>query len=167
MAELIPRENLQPSLLDRLTDDEPDQQSESREKRVLSMDRLRAGVLRDLQWLLNTCNLEAIEPLDDHPIIAGSVLNYGIPDLTGLTSSTIDLPALERVLKLAIQEFEPRISPKSLKVRVHHRQEAMDHNALAFEIEGELWANPLPMHLALRTEVDLESGEFKVSEDRD
>ena len=36
MAELTPKERLQPSLLDRLTDDEPEQQQESRDKRVLS-----------------------------------------------------------------------------------------------------------------------------------
>jgi len=57
MAELAPRERLQPSLLDRLTDDEPDQEVESRERRVLSVRGLREGVLRDLAWLLNTTNL--------------------------------------------------------------------------------------------------------------
>ena len=41
MAELAPRERLQPSLLDRLTDDEPDQEVESRERRVLSVRGLR------------------------------------------------------------------------------------------------------------------------------
>jgi type VI secretion system protein ImpF len=53
MAELTPQERLQPSLLDRLTDEEPDQLQESREKRVLSMSRLRDFVLRDLAWLFN------------------------------------------------------------------------------------------------------------------
>lgn len=33
MAELTPKDRLQPSLLDRLTDDEPDKTQESREKR--------------------------------------------------------------------------------------------------------------------------------------
>ncbi|MCY2964699.1 MAG: type VI secretion system baseplate subunit TssE, partial [Planctomycetota bacterium] len=42
MAELTSQERLQPSLLDRLTDDAPDQKSESRERRVLSVSGMRA-----------------------------------------------------------------------------------------------------------------------------
>jgi len=30
--------------------------------------------------------------------------------------------------------------------------------ALSFEIEGEMWAQPLPDHLFVKTEVDLETG---------
>ncbi len=48
MAELTPQERLQPSLLDRLTDDRPQETRESRERRVLSMRQLRASVMRDL-----------------------------------------------------------------------------------------------------------------------
>jgi len=44
VAELTAQERLQPSLLDRLTDDEPDQSQESREKRVLLMSRLAGSV---------------------------------------------------------------------------------------------------------------------------
>ena len=60
MAELSPKERLQPSLLDRLTDDEPDEQEESRDRRVLSMSQLRQSVLRDVGWLLNTRSLESV-----------------------------------------------------------------------------------------------------------
>ena len=116
MADLIPRERLQPSLLDRLTDDEPEKKVESRERRVLSVERLREGVLRDMSWLLNTTNMECIEDLGDHEGLADSVLNYGIPDLTGITSSSIDVPALERLLQQAIERFEPRIAKRSLKI---------------------------------------------------
>jgi type VI secretion system protein ImpF len=47
-------DRLQPALLDRLTDDEPDQQSESSQNAVVSKSRLKRTVLRDLVWLLNT-----------------------------------------------------------------------------------------------------------------
>ena len=60
MAEqLLPQERLQPALLDRLTDDEPDKKQEPREARVLSKSRLRQSVLRDLAWLFNATRLEA------------------------------------------------------------------------------------------------------------
>jgi len=54
MAELTPLEKLQPCLLDRLTDDEPNISEESRNQRVISVQRYRRGVLRDLEWLFNT-----------------------------------------------------------------------------------------------------------------
>ena len=43
MAELLPQERLQPSLLDRLTDDAPESKEESRDKRVLNLAQLRAA----------------------------------------------------------------------------------------------------------------------------
>jgi type VI secretion system protein ImpF len=53
MAELFQKERLQPSLLDRLADDEPYKKTESRDQRVLSFHKLKQFVLRDLQWLLS------------------------------------------------------------------------------------------------------------------
>lgn len=38
----------------------------------------------------------------------------------------------------------------------------MNHNALSFEIEGDLWAQPVPLRLLLQTDVDLESGHVRV-----
>ena len=64
MAELSLQERLQPSLLDRLTDNEPDSNDESRAQRVLSLNRLKRSVLRDLAWLLNSGNLANTEDLD-------------------------------------------------------------------------------------------------------
>src|SRR5215207_4929270 len=103
MAELTPRVRLQPSLLDRLTDDEPDKQQESREKRVLSPDKLRESVRRDQTWLFNTPQMSAVQDLTDYPYVADSVLNFGIPDVAGKTVSTIDRGALETQLLRAIR----------------------------------------------------------------
>src|SRR3546814_8846085 len=109
MAELTTQERLQPSLLDRVSDDEPEVTQESRERRVLSVQKLREVVLRDLAWLFNAVNLTAVADLDDHPEIPNSVLNYGLPDMAGRTVSGIDLIGLERLLWQAIVDFEPRI----------------------------------------------------------
>jgi type VI secretion system protein ImpF len=38
----------------------------------------------------------------------------------------------------------------------------MSHNAMRFDIEAELWAQPLPLRLFLRTEIDLETGSATV-----
>ena len=164
MPELVPRERLQPSLLDRLTDEEPGNTQESRERRVLSPQKLRELVRRDLGWLFNAINLASVEDLTAYPQVARSVLNYGLPDLTGHTASGMDRPQLERMLRQVVRDFEPRILPASIRVKLVVDETKMSHNAMLFDIEGELWAQPLPVRLYLRTELDLEVGAIQVSD---
>ena len=162
MAELSQKERLQPSLLDRLTDDDPDKLNETREQRVLSLNKLRGCVLRDLAWLLNTGKLEAVQNLEDYPLVAHSVINYGIPDLTGTTVSSANTFDIEQQVKQAIWDFEPRILHDSVRIKLSISEQQMNHNAMAFDIEGDLWAQPLPLRLYLRTELDLETGSMEI-----
>lgn len=157
MAELTQKERLQPALLDRLTDDEPDKKQESREKRVLTIHKLRESVLRDLSWLLNTTNLEAVVNLDPTPEVIHSVLNYGLQDIAGTVASSADAGELQRKLRQVLIDFEPRILRESLNIRVSVSDEQMNANSMTFEIEGDLWGQPLPQRLYLRTVVDLDS----------
>ena len=163
MAELTPTERLQPSLLDRLTDEEPARSQESRNRRVLSIQKLRESVLRDVAWLLNTTNMADATLAERYPHVAQSVVNYGLPDLAGVTATAVDVAELESLVRQAILDFEPRILRNTLQVKAHTGEE-MNHNALVFEIHGELWAQPVPLELFLKTEIDLESGDIAVSE---
>lgn len=164
MAELTTQERLQPSLLDRLTDDEPGKSEESREKRVISANRLREYVTRDMAWLLNCVNMCADDELADYPEVARSVLNFGIPDLTGSALSGVDASALQRKIRAAIVAFEPRLTASTLQVTINTDSARMDRQSLTFNIESEMWAQPIPLNLYLKTEVDLETGAFHVSE---
>lgn len=164
MAELTTQERLQPSLLDRLTDDEPGKHDESRDKRVITANRLRECVTRDIAWLLNCVNLGADEALADYPEVARSVLNFGIPDLTGTALAGVDAATLQRQLRAALLAFEPRLTASTLRVTVNTDGTRMDRQSLVFNIESEMWAQPIPLKLYLKTEVDLETGAFRVSE---
>lgn len=164
MAELLPQERLQPSLLDRLTDDNPDSREESRDKRVLSLTQLRSSVLRDIGWLLNTIHLQASQDLTEWPAVASSTVNYGIPDLAGTSAAGRNTAALERAVRQALLDFEPRILSDSLKVTVRMEPEQMSRHAMLFIIEGRLWAQPVPLSLYLKTELDLETGSVTVAE---
>jgi type VI secretion system protein ImpF len=157
VAELTSSEKLQPCLLDRLTDDEPQTQVESRTQRVISHQRYRAGVLRDLHWLFNASAhlpIEGSRPfrIQDYPEAERSVINFGTRQLCGLTAPS--MTELEQQLANAIQFFEPRIVSRTLSV--HADQE---RNLITFELNGELWANPLPEQLYVKTQVDLETGQ--------
>ena len=131
---------------------------------MLSIQRLRAAVLRDLAWLLNTGHLETTDDLDDYPNVRDSVLNYGMPDLSGATVAGTETARLEKAVREAIIKFEPRINSRTLKVAVNVDNLRMSRNAMTFEIEGELWARPTPLALFLKTELDLETGDVAVSE---
>lgn len=167
MADLTPQDKLQPALLDRLLDEEPDSKVEPRERRVISMRKLRECVLRDLAWLFNTMPLSQTEDLDDFPMVRESVLDYGMEDFAGVTLSGVDPIDLERRIKTAITLFEPRIIRKTLKVRSVMPDDPEYRNALAFEIEGELWGQPVPTRLYLKSEVDLEDGSLTVMDRTD
>ncbi|MEM7231512.1 MAG: type VI secretion system baseplate subunit TssE [Planctomycetota bacterium] len=162
MPELTPKEFFQPSLLDRLTDNEPDKQREDMGRRVLTVEALREIVLRDLDWLLNNPRSRAeMEEFERFPRAAKSVAAFGIPALSGTTLGTIDTVELEKQVRDAVQHFEPRVLASSLKVRVNSNPDQMDHNALTFEIEGDLLAQPLPERLLLKYAIDLETGKVE------
>ena len=71
---------------------------------------------------------------------------------------------MERQLMRVISNFEPRLMKNTVKLKLVHDDQKMDVNAMTFDIEAELWAQPLPLRLFLRTEIDLENGGVKVTE---
>lgn len=162
MADQQLAERLQPSLLDRLTDDEPGKSAETRAHRVIDLDRLRDIVRRDLAWLLNTTNMAASEDLSRYPNVAKSVLNYGIPDTAGQRIVDLRDRSIEQVLKKAIEAFEPRIMSNSLKVSYSEKANRDQTAVIAFDVRGQLWAQPIPLELFIRSEVDVTSGEVKI-----
>ncbi|MCB1886440.1 MAG: type VI secretion system baseplate subunit TssE [Rhodocyclaceae bacterium] len=159
MAESSPLDRLQPALLDRLTDLEPDKKQEPRERRVLTKSQLRAAVLRDLTWLLNSVQLSASEDLDAYPEVERSVINYGLPSLSGETAASIEIGEVEQAIRGAILRYEPRLLPESLKIEIVEDGSVLDwHNIISIRISAQLWAQPVPLEMLLRTEFDLESG---------
>ncbi len=166
MAEqLPPQERLQPALLDRLTDDEPDKKLEPREARVLSKRRLRESVLRDLAWLFNATQLEAVDAMAKAPFVRRSVLNFGLPALSGMAASSLDVTDLTRAVREAILNFEPRILPATLEIKTLLEAGELDHhNVIGVEIHGQLWAQPVPLEFLVRTDFDLETGKVRITD---
>lgn len=164
MPEGLPAERLQPSLLDRLTDDEPGKRTEAVERNVISSSRLRQIVLRDIGWLLGTGNLATTNDLSPWPEVAKSVINYGVPDWSGVSVAKLDAANLARALREAILHFEPRILPRLLRVVATNERSDTDGRPLHFRIEGQLWSTPGPIRIAFKTELDLDSMRVNVTE---
>ena len=166
MAEaLTPQERLQPALLDRLTDEEPEKKLESREQRVMSKARLRQAVLRDLAWLFNSTRLETGTAMARLSYARRSVVNFGLPALSGQTASTLEISDLERAIRQSILDFEPRILSQTLRVKaLVELSDFEHHNVIGVEIHGQLWAQPVPLELLIRTEIDLETGKVQIAD---
>ena len=165
MADPSSTERLQPSLLDRLTDDAPTVLTEPREARVLTKGQLRTAVLRDLAALMNAICLGAGDDLSAYPEVERSVLNYGMPAFAGETASTLDVHDLEEGIRSAILRFEPRVLPNSLLVEAMATDNGLGwHNVVSVRISAQVWAQPVPLELLLRTEVDPETGQVALAE---
>jgi len=86
-----------------------------------------------------------------------------MPPLAGRPASHYDLAELARVLREVILRFEPRIIAHTVKVKAEKLAHD-SHNVIGFRIEGQLWSQPVPLDIYMRTEIDLESGMTHVVE---
>ncbi|KAF0811577.1 hypothetical protein IGB42_03963 [Andreprevotia sp. IGB-42] len=158
------RDRLRPSLLDRLTDSAPLQRSES-DIPGTSHGALRAAVLRDLSWLLNTTSMAADVDLSPFAAAQRSVLNFGVLPLAGKRISELDSQELATGLRMAILQFEPRLLPDSVEVICVTALDSLAlRNEMAFEIRGLLWSVPYPLEFLVRSNLDLETGQAVLSD---
>lgn len=161
MADKTIAERLQPSLLDRLTDDHREKGSESRDDRVIDVRRLRDIIQRDLSWLLNTNNGETLIDSDLYPNVRRSVLNYGVREVSGDYTTKERATQMRASIVRAIEDFEPRIKRGTLDVTLHTDPGA-PNSLVVFDIRADMWAQPLPLELYLRSEVDVTTGHVNV-----
>jgi type VI secretion system protein ImpF len=161
MADKTLTERLQPSLLDRLTDLEPTMREESRDARVIDLRRLREIVQRDLSWLLNTSSSDMLIDEEAYPYASRAVLNYGVREVAGGFSNVERAEFIRSMIARAIENFEPRIVPETLIVKLRKNESGSD-TLINYDIVADMWAQPVPMELYLRSQVDLASGELSL-----
>ncbi len=123
---------------------------------------LRTTVRRELSWLLNTTNLDAVEDLTPYPQVKTSVLNYGVPDLAGKTLTKRVIQARAREIRDAIRIFEPRMDPKRLDVEPISTLEK--ENAVTYLIRGDITAAVRAMPVEFKTDVEVDSASVTVRE---
>jgi type VI secretion system protein ImpF len=148
------------SVLDRLIDNEPSNQSEAGMTRAQSVRALKASLRRDLEWLLNT-RRTAEAAGEEYPEASRSLFNYGFPDFTTFTfANPRDRQRLLRELENTIATFEPRLEAVRVvpvEIEGHEVQ-----RAVRFYIEGLLKMDPAPEQVTFDTVLSLTSGEYQV-----
>lgn len=117
---------------------------------------LRATVLRELNWILNTTNLEAVQDLSEFPEVETSVLNYGVRDMAGKLLERRSIQARARDIRDAIRTYEPRIDPQRLDV--DPMTSAEKPNAVTFVIRGDVTSAVKALPVQFKTDVEVDTG---------
>ena len=156
----IARSNrLTPSLLDRLTDQQPQQKHDPVTSVGVGKREYRASVLRDISWLLNTTNSDTAIDFTNLTQVKKSVLNFGVIALSGQYLVDDDRTLIAQSISQTLLSYEPRILPTSLQVKALPMNDCCAaRNQLSLEIKGQLWAAPYPIEFLLRSHIDLEIG---------
>jgi len=160
MPEGKPTKSVRQSILDRLIDLNPKTTKDPPLTWAESVAGLKASVLRDIEWLLNTRRL----CLSDEEVPEGlrhSLYNYGLTDITSLSAEAPDTSArLVRNMQEAIELFEPRLS--GVKVVLVPSEEP-GRQRLHFVIEGMLEMDPSPEKVVFDSVLEIMNGSIVVT----
>jgi type VI secretion system protein ImpF len=152
---------LVPSVFNRLMDDEPDNSREIVASRRQVLRELKQSVGRDLENLLNTRQRwgEWPEPLAE---LEQSLVNYGIPDFTGVNMSVpSERERLRGIIQEVIEMFEPRF--QQVRVNLLENTEAFDRT-LRFRIDGLLNVDPAPEPVIFDSQLEPATATFEVKD---
>jgi len=155
---------LMPTLFDRLLDEAPGRANEAPSEYTVSPSQLRDIIQRDLAFLLNTTNAEDLIDRERYPEAASSTVNFGVKPLAGSYLSEHKWADIERIIRRAITDYEPRLLPDTVTVRPLMRESASDeYNVLLFEIRAMINLRPYPLELTVQSSVDLETNRMNIT----
>ena len=151
-----------PSILDRLIDENPGVSKESPKSRVVAMREFRRAVGRDLEALLNT-RRTILDWIDDLAEIEMSLVDYGMPDLSGMDLVSGDgREAFRELVENRIRRMEPRF--KSVDVLLLANADPQDRR-MRFRIDAWLKVEPAPERVDFDSQLEPISRTFEVKGD--
>ena len=153
--------SLNPSLLDRLLDDNPGVEKEASITPQQSLRNLHQSVRRDLEALLNTRRRCGSYPMQLKELDK-SLVNYGIPDFTGANLSSPDSRSeFVAVIESVIRRYEPRF--KSVRATLLDNVEPLDRT-LRFRIDAVVYAEPAPESLVFDSSLEPVTGNVELKD---
>ena len=159
---IMSEEALKLSVLDRLLDDEPTTQQEGRWQRRAVLQTLQESLSRDLCDLLNTPRWLNEIP-DEYHEVAGSLANYGLPDLQSIEiREGRAVEQVSRLIENAIRQYEPRLQGVRVAPAAIEQGSQHGERRLRFEIEAVLVVEPLREPVFFATSFDSSRSEFEV-----
>ena len=136
-----------PSLIDRLS------RASGGDPAPIAIEEIRAGVIRDLEWLLNSRRVpgDLPSPLEE------SLLAFGLPDLS---AARLDEPRTRTGVRDAILDAIRRFEPRLTDVRVEVEESVRPDRRVRFRIEGILRVEPEPQPFRAEPLLDLATRAF-------
>lgn len=122
---------------------------------------LRVELLRDLNELLNTVNMEAAFDLAEFPRVRESILNYGIHEISNRTIDEDRLSDILGEIRTALLLFEPRLVPETVNVT---RDMSVNPDSLniRFEVSGDMMADPVAVAVEFVADIDAGTGKMRI-----
>jgi type VI secretion system protein ImpF len=157
MPDQMRRDQFRPSLLELLRPDlDP----------VMTETEIRRHVIRDIEWLFNTTgntSLHSDSVIEAYPNVAASVLNFGLPSMSGDLVGRLEPEVLRDALGKVLERFEPRLQQTRISI-VSSKDETVREGTLSFEIEGSLRLDRGTVRIYLRTDVDIGTSTATISD---
>ena len=151
---------INPSVLDRLIDHDPEGRYEPPASRLGSQRQLKQAVRRDLEWLLNTRRVASGIP-PGLKEVSQSVAAYGLPDFSTVNvRSPLAQNEIRRAIEEAIRASEPRLEGVTVTLLPTPENE----RALHFRVDARLKIRPQPEPVAFDTMLQLSNGQCVVQE---
>jgi type VI secretion system protein ImpF len=161
-----------PSLVDRLSQDEPDyydstnvdaggqlRRHANKAKSREAVRRYEDSVRRDLEWLFNSRRIKD-DRLEQYTQLQSSVFCYGIPDLNSEDPTrTHDKDELLHNMEDAVARFDRRLRD----LTIEFGSAVLGSHLLHFQIAGIVMMDPVPAEVAFQSSLDPINGECKVS----
>jgi type VI secretion system protein ImpF len=123
---------------------------------------LRREVARDLESLMNTVALEAIEDLSEFEHVRKSVLNYGLPDLVHRSIDESGVDDVKTEIENVLVIFEPRLAPNS----VHAERDKSVGDAelkVRFVVQAELRCEPVDVPVEFVADLDVDGNAVQIN----
>lgn len=162
MAKREIERTVQPSVLDRLTDEDPRNPADPRQSYAESLRQFRVAVQRDLEWLLNTRRSSDVADIEAFDELRHSLYNFGMPDITSLSrdSQSVRKQLLQQVEE-TLATFEPRLA--NVRVSMVEAEGEQRRRELRFVVEATLRLDPTPEQVVFDTVLHFASGQIDVT----
>jgi type VI secretion system protein ImpF len=168
-----------PALLDRLLDCGPfgapgRHQTDSRWQEDWARNRSNLGsslrdicrlMSKDLQLLLSSRARAPDDIVYDYPLVAKSVVNFGIRIPVGQNITPKLASEIEESIAGAIRTFEPRVMPETLTVSYDPDREFQVESGIPVDIRCDIFPLPLPESLVIHTIIKPDAGTCNIQEE--
>jgi type VI secretion system protein ImpF len=123
---------------------------------------LKRDLAVDLLALVNTINLNSTLDLQEASYVRKSVLNYGLPDISHMTSLDASVEQIRDQLITALKTYEPRILPETLIVDKEIVKDDVNQR-VRFAVSCEMFCTPVDVAMDFVAELEVSSGKINLS----